>query len=267
MPSHVQPTARDEAGSATAKVNLKNISILLVEPQIPENIGSAARAMNNMGLHSLALVNPKNCDLCRVLKTATGTSIDVVEEMEVYADLKEALEPYHYVVGTTARLGSLRPAITQPDRLAQDLIAISQHNRAAILFGPEDRGLSNEQLRYCHTIASVPTAAFASLNLAQAVMIFCYELFLASREGAAESLPRLANKFELEGMYDHMKDVLMKIGFIDPQNPEHWMLNIRRFLSRLPLRAREVRIVRGICRQIDWYTGQFEKMKKQRGDP
>ena len=98
-------------------------------------------------------------------------------------------------------------------------------------------------------------------------MIICYELFMASREPTAESIPRMANKFELEGMYDHMKHVLMKIGFIDPQNPEHWMLNIRRFLSRIPLRARDVRIIRGICRQIDWYTEQLEKLKNDKKSP
>jgi len=74
----------------------------------------------------------------------------------------------------------------------------------------------------------------------------------------------LADKFELEGMYDHLKDMLMKIGFIHPQNPEHWMLNIRRFLSRMPLRAREVRIIRGICRQMDWYTTRIEKLKDKK---
>jgi tRNA/rRNA methyltransferase len=248
----------------TFKVELERIAIILAEPQIPENIGSVARAMNNMGLRRLVLVNPKNCDLSRVLKTATGTSIDVVEKIEVYETLKEALGPYQYVVGTTARIGSVRPAMTQPHSLAQDLISISKNNHVAILFGPEDRGLSNEQLRYCHTIATIPTALFSSLNLAQAVMIVCYEIFLAAREIAPEPLPRLANKFELEGMYEHLKDVLMKIGFIDPQNPEHWMLNIRRFLSRLPLKAREVRVIRGVCRQIDWYTEQLEKMRKEK---
>ena len=247
----------------TAKVDLDHITIILAQAQIPENIGSVARAMNNMGLKQLILVDPKNCDLSRVLKTATGSSVDVVEEMEVFEDLKEALGPYQYVVGTTARIGSLRPAMTHPRRLAEDLIRISQNNRVAILFGPEDRGLSNEQLRYCHTLATIPTAKFSSLNLAQAVMIVCYEIFLVNREKIPEALPRLANKFELEGMYEHVKDVLMKIGFIDTQNPEHWMLNIRRFLSRLPLRAREARIIRGVCRQIDWYTEQLEKLRKE----
>jgi tRNA/rRNA methyltransferase len=250
----------------TLKVRLDHIAIILVQPQIPENIGAAARAMHNMGLSRLVLVKPETCDPDRVLKMATGPSIEVVTKMETFEDLKEALGSYRYVVGTTARTGSLRPPMTQPRRLALDLASLSQENDVAILFGPEDRGLSNEDLRNCHTIATIPTAAFSSLNLAQAVMILCYEIFLAARETEKEVVPRLANRFELEGMYEHLKDVLMKIGFIDSQNPEHWMLNIRRFLSRLPLRAREVRVIRGMCRQIDWYTEQLEKLKKETGD-
>ncbi|MBN1847357.1 MAG: RNA methyltransferase [Deltaproteobacteria bacterium] len=247
-----------------SEVNLDNIVIVLVEPQIPENIGSVARAMKNMGISHLLLVNPKNFDPARVLKMATGSSVDIVNAMEVYEDLLEAIGSLQYVVGTTARLGVHRPALTLPRRLASDLAPISQENRVGLMFGPEDRGLSNEHLRYCHTIATIPTADFSSLNLAQAVMVLCYEIFLSSKEPGAETPPRLANKFELEGMYDHLKDVLMKIGFINPQNPEHWMLNIRRFLSRFPLRAREVRVVRGICRQIDWYSGQIEKVKAKK---
>jgi tRNA/rRNA methyltransferase len=248
------------------KINLDHISIILVEPQIPENIGSVARAMKNMGITSLLLVNPANLDLTRAGRLATGSSTDVVDNMRVHDDLMDALGPFEYVVGTTARLGAQRPALLNPRRLAGDLIAISRENRVAILFGPEDRGLSNDDLRYCHSIVSIPTGDFSSLNLAQAVMILCYEIFLASREPGPESLPRLANKFELEGMYEHLKAVLMKIGFINPQNPEHWMLNIRRFLSRFPLRAREVRVVRGICRQIDWYSGQLEKLRQKGKD-
>jgi tRNA/rRNA methyltransferase len=244
----------------------KNIAVVLVEPQIPENIGAAARAMNNMGITRLILVKPENCDLSRILKMATGTSIDIVEKMGVYDDLRQAIGPFHYVVGTTARTGSQRPALTTPRKLAQDLIPIAQNNTVAILFGPEDRGLSNDHLRYCHTITTIPTSRFASLNLAQAVMVLCYEIFLASKEPAKEVLPRLADKFELEGMYAHLKDVLMKIGFIDLQNPEHWMLNIRRFLSRLPLKAKEVRVIRGICRQMDWYTEQLEKLDSSPDD-
>ena len=245
------------------KANLDNIHMILVEPQIPENIGSVARAMTNMGIAHLVLVKPKNCDLSRVVKMATGSSVDVIEEMEVYDDLGEALGPFHYIVGTTARLGTRRPAMSDPRHLARDLIRVSQKNRVGILFGPEPRGLSNDQLRYCHKIVTINTASFSSLNLAHAVMIVCYEIFMASPRQDLTPLPRLANSFELEGMYDHLRDVLMKIGFLNPQNPEHWMMNIRRFLSRLSLRAREVKVIRGVCRQIDWYTEQVEKKRKE----
>lgn len=242
-------------------VNLENIGIVLVEPQIPENIGSVARAMKNTGINHLILIDPRDLDMSRVLKMATGSSVDVIHTMEIHRELLSGIGPFQYIVGTTARLGARRPAITTPRRLARDLVDISRDNRVAFLFGPEDRGLSNDHLRYCHSIATIPTADFSSLNLAQAVMVVCYELFLASKEPVPDVLPRLANKFELEGMYDHLKEALIKIGFINPQNPEHWMLNIRRFLSRFPLRAREVRVIRGICRQIDWYTQQLEKLQ------
>ncbi|MFH1489480.1 MAG: RNA methyltransferase [Pseudomonadota bacterium] len=262
MPAVTNPIKMPET------VNLDHIAVILAEPQIPENIGSVARAMNNMGFRRLILVKPKNCDLARIVKMATGSSIDIVEDMEVFDDLLTALGEFHFVVGTTARIGSHRPALTNPRRLALELIGLTRSNHVALLFGPEDRGLSNEHLRHCHTIATIPTDRFSSLNLAQAVMILCYEIFLAGREPDKTSVPRLANNFELEGMYDHLKEVLTKIGFINPQNPEHWMLNIRRFLARIPLRAREVRVIRGICRQMDWYAGQLEKQGqgKEKGD-
>ncbi len=245
------------------KVNLENVAIVMIQTQIPENIGSAARAMDNMGLHRLVLVAPKSCDMSRILKPATGPSVDIIERMQVYDDLKEALNPYQYVVGTTARVGALRPAMTQPRRLADDLIPVSKNNSVAILFGPEDCGLSNEHLRYCHTIASIPTARFPSLNIAQAIMVICYELFMAGRDMKPKSLPRLANKYELEGMYDHLGDVLKKIGFLDPQNPEHWMIRIRRFFSRYALRAVEVKLIRGVCRKMNWHVEELAKMKKK----
>jgi len=249
----------------TSKITLKNVSIVLVQPQIPENIGAVARAMHNMGLERLVLVDPKNCDADRMNKTATGSSTKVLECMDIYQDLREALVPFQYLVGTTARIGTSRPALTRPRSLAQKLIPISHNNSIAILFGPEDRGLSNDQLRFCHTIATVPTACFSSLNLAQAVVIVCYELFLATNQTRQDTpIPRLANSFELEGMYDHLREMLSKIGFLDPQNPEHWLLNIRRFLARVPLRAREVRIIRGICRQMDWYVSQFDTLQKEK---
>lgn len=247
-----------------ATIKLDHVSIILLEPQIPENIGSGARAMHNMGISRLMLVNPRNYDLSRILTTATGTSADLIEGMQVRDDLMSAIGPFQYLVGTTSRTRANRPALTNSRHIARDLISISQNNMVAILFGPEDRGLSNHQLRYCHTIATVPTAGFSSLNLSHAVMVICYEVYLASKEPSVKTMPRLANKFEVEGMYEHAKTVLTKIGFLNPQNPEHWMLRIRRFCSRLPLKATEVRTIRGICRQMDWYTDQVKKMSEKK---
>jgi tRNA/rRNA methyltransferase len=157
------------------------------------------------------------------------------------------------VVGTTARLGGQRQVLRSPARLAEKLAPVSQKNRVAILFGPEDRGLTNADLRLCHALVNIPTAAFSSLNLAQAVMVVCYELFRYRTDKPGEVVPRLANRHELDAMYAVLADVLMRISFINPQNPDYFMNNLRHFFSRLPLRAKEVQIIRGICRQIDWY--------------
>jgi tRNA/rRNA methyltransferase len=249
-----------------AAVNLANVAIVLVQPNISENIGAAARAMRNMGLQRLIVVDPPRCDLTRVCKMATQAALDVVEEMEICADLPEALREFAYVVGTTARLGGQRQVISTPARLAEMLVPIAAENPVALLFGPEDRGLTNEDLRFCHAVATIPTAGFSSLNLAQAVMIFCYELSRCRLEAPREFAPRLANRFELDAMYAQLQDVLLRICFINPSNPDYFMNNLRHFGTRMQLRAKEVQIIRGICRQIDWYGKHcFEQGRKSRG--
>ena len=236
-----------------ATINLKNVCIVLSRPRYPENIGAAARAMRNMGFEQLIVVDPQNCDLSRVLKMATHAASDVVEQMRVYEDLQTALEPFNYVVGTTARLGGQRQSVGSANKLAQKLAPISEKNRVALLFGPEDRGLTNEDIRLCHELVNIPTAEFSSLNLAQAVMILCYELRRYNQPKAKTFMPRLANRHELDGMYSQLQDILVRISYIQPGNPEYFMNNIRHFGTRMKLRAKEVSILRGICRQIDWY--------------
>jgi tRNA/rRNA methyltransferase len=241
------------AMSEPHKVNLSHIAIVLIGTRYPENIGAAARAMRNMGIKQLVLVDPQNPDPARISKMATHAASGVVDRMKVCDTLKAALADFSYVVGTTARLGGQRKVVSSPSKLAQRLIAISHHNKIAILFGPEDRGLTNEDIRFCDILVNIPTAQFSSLNLAQAVMVMCYELFCFSREKPAEFAPRLANRHELEAMYAQLKDVMMRISFINPANPDYFMNNLRHFGSRIQLRAKEVQIIRGICRQIDWY--------------
>ncbi len=235
------------------KINLNNIAIVLTGTRYPENIGAAARAMLNMGIERLILVDPQNYDLARINKMATHAASVVVSKLEVYDTLKEALADFNYVVGTTARLGGQRKVVSSPAKLAQKLVPLSDQNRIAILFGPEDRGLSNVDIRSCHLLVNIPTAEFSSLNLAQAVMVMCYELFRFSLDKPGEFVPRLANQHELEAMYDQLKDVLMSISFINPDNPDYFMNNLRHFFTRMQLRAKEVQIIRGMCRQVNWY--------------
>lgn len=251
-----------------ATINLKNVSIVLSRPRYPENIGAAARAMRNMGFEQLIVVDPQNCNLSRVLKMATHAASDVVEQMRVFEDLPTALEPFNYVVGTTARLGGQRQSVGSANRLAQKLAPISEKNRVALLFGPEDRGLTNEDIRLCHELVNIPTAEFSSLNLAQAVMILCYELRRYNRPKAETFMPRLANRHELDGMYSQIQDILVRISYIQPENPEYFMNNIRHFGTRMKLRAKEVSVLRGICRQIDWYGKKcFQDGLNKKGDP
>jgi tRNA/rRNA methyltransferase len=239
------------------RANLKNITIILHRPHFPENIGAAARAAKNMGIHRLVVVDPLDCDLTRMLKMATHAAEDVIAQMEVYDDLREALAPYQYIIGTTARTGSHRRTVLDPRQVAEKVVDLSRNNQIAVLFGPENRGLANRELKYCHCLVTIPTSdVFSSLNLAQAVMVMAYEIFRAGAAVPETFTPKLASSYELEAMYDHLKETLTKIHFVNPENPDYWMQSLRRFFSRIGLQAREVKIIRGICRQIDWYCDQ-----------
>jgi tRNA/rRNA methyltransferase len=235
------------------KINLDSIHIVLYRPRFPENIGSAVRAMRNMGLSKLIVVDPENFDIEKIMRLATHDSAEMVEQIKQYDDLESAVASMNYVVGTTARLGGERQTIQKPADLAQRLIPISAENQVAIVFGPEDRGLTNEEIRRCHVLINIPTADFSSINLAQSVMIICYEIYQASRKTKSSFSPRLASRHELDGMYEQLKDILVRIDYILPENPDYWMNKLRHFFSRIPLRAREVSIIRGISRQVNWY--------------
>ncbi|MGA2025667.1 MAG: RNA methyltransferase [Syntrophobacteraceae bacterium] len=235
------------------KIDLEHIAVVLNEPHYPENIGAAVRAAKNMGISRFLVVNPADCDLTRILRMATYHAEDLVLGIEVHDRLEDALKSFHYVVGSTARTGSHRQFVKNPRQLALELIPISRKNHVALVFGPEASGLANEHLRYCDALVTIPTAEFSSINLAQAVMIMVYEVFTAASEKNEGFTPRLATRGELESMYVQLKDTLTKINFINRENPDYWMKSIRRFFSRMQLRGRDIQLIRGICRQIDWY--------------
>ncbi len=247
----------------TERVELSNIAIVLHQPHFPENIGAAARAMCNMGIKDLVVVAPQDFHLARALKMATHAAAGVVEDMQRFNSLEEALADFQFVVGTTARLGRQRKVFESPAALVKELVPISRNNRVALVFGPEDRGLTNDDIRHCQWLVNIPTDEFTSLNLAQAVMIICYELFISGREDPAEYIPRLANHHELVGMFAQLKDILVRICYINPENPDYWMGKLRQFFTRIQITAREVSIIRGICRQVDWYAEKRYEDGKQ----
>ncbi len=244
----------------TAGIRKENIAIVLNRPKYPGNIGSVVRCAKNMGIERIVVVSRDNPDREKILQMATHVAAREVEGIRYFAELGEALSGFNYVVGTTSRLGSARGPILYPRELAAGLVDLSQDNDVALLFGPEDIGLTNEELQYCQGIVAIPTSnAFRSINLSHAVMILCYEIFLAGGNGNERFTPRLATSRELEGMYAQLKEVMTNIGFINPENPDYWMMNIRRFLSRIRLYSKEVQIIRGICRQIEWYGRRNKK--------
>jgi tRNA/rRNA methyltransferase len=246
-----------------ARVRLDKVAVVLFRPRLAENIGAVARAACNMGLKRLIAVQPLDLDFERMAMMATGPATELLTRMVVHDDLAAALAPFQYVAGTTARLGGVRQEYFSPREMAQQLIALSAHNDIALLFGPENFGLTNEELPFCHALVTIPTGDCSSLNLAQAVMVLAYELFTAVSVRPRFS-PRLANTRETESMYAMLQETLLKINFISHQNPEHWMFNVRRLFYRHGLRAREAQVIKGICRQIDWYVGKrLEGEKKE----
>ena len=253
---------RRSASVSEARVCLERVAIVLFRPRLPENIGAVARAACNMGLSRLVVVQPENLDEERMLKMATAPAAPLLAKMTVAGDLAQALASFQYIVGTTARRGGVRQELITPREMAARLIDLSLHNDVALLFGPENWGLTNDELPFCHALVTIPTGDCSSLNLAQAVMVMAYELFTAV-SAKPRPTPRLANSRELESMYAMLQATLLKINFISHQNPEHWMFNVRRLFSRYGLRAREAQVIKGICRQIDWYVGKRLEAKEK----
>ena len=234
-------------------MSLKNLRIVLVRPRYSGNIGAVARAMRNMGINDLALVNP--IQLCRnAADTMAVHARDVLDTMQVHTSLRAAVADCGLVVGTTCRPGLYRADALTPRTLAPHLVAAAEANRVALVFGPEDSGLANDDLRLCHRLVTIPTdSTYTSLNVAQAVLLCCYEVFVAQGEAAAPPRPlAIAERQEL--MYEKLKSALLKIGFLHGDNPDHIMFALRRILGRAGLEDRDVRILLGMARQIEWYA-------------
>jgi tRNA/rRNA methyltransferase len=237
------------------KMNLNSISILLVRPRYHENIGSVARAMKNMGLNRLIVVDGSSPLHRDAYKLASGAE-DILERAEEFPTLREAISEMGYVVGMTSRAGKERSPHLAPKDVAEKLIPISEENSIALVFGSEKEGLTNEELSLCHLYVRIPSAdSFPSLNLAQAVMVLCYELFQSSTTIQQETGP-LASSDHLERMFEHMEKTLLAIEFLDAKQPERIMRVLRKVFGRSQMDEREVQILQGIWSKMDWYLGK-----------
>jgi tRNA/rRNA methyltransferase len=211
--------------------------------------------MKNVGLQELALVDPVGPPIHPDARLMAVGAHDILEDALIFPHLADAVADCTWVIGTTRRGGKRREGIIDPRQMAAEIAEIIQQNKAAVVFGPEDRGLNNRDLDLCQRLVTIPThEEYGSLNLAQAVMIVCYELYMASRhKKVSSSFKRLATSAELEGMYRHMEEVLLLIGFLEQNNPKRMMAVLRRIFSKAQLDSREARVLRGICRQASWY--------------
>lgn len=234
---------------------LDSIAIILVRPRVAENIGAAARIAYNMGINQLILVSNTRPPREPMAKMATHKAAHLIDNLPIFSTLEEALSDFSLVVGTTARRGRHRFVQQTVREMVDKLTPQISNNKVAILFGPEDAGLTNEDLKFCHMTSAIPTADFSSLNLAQAVAIHCYELHYAIIHSPKDLTPspELATTFELESMYSHLEESLTRINFIDEVSHNHWMSNIRNLLGRIKLTAKDANIVRGICKKFNQY--------------
>lgn len=248
---------------------LAEIGIVLVEPAGELNLGSIARVMKNMGLSRLVLVNPKcdrNSESARIMAVH---AVDVLENAVVVDSLPTALVGYQQAIATTARSRSLTTELETPKNLLPELVR--SEVKAALLFGPEERGLSNDELKYAQRFIRIPSNPdYPSLNLAQAVAVCTYELYQAwwqdddsSSANLSLSNPEFtAANAPLEVLEDYYRDLealLLEIGYLYPHTAAVKMEKFRRIYNKANLQPEEVAMLRGILRQVRWASTQGKR--------
>ncbi|MEO1245084.1 MAG: RNA methyltransferase [Pseudomonadota bacterium] len=229
-----------------------SIRIVLVGTTHPGNIGAVARAMKNMGLSDLALVSPRYFPHPEATARASGAD-DLLGGARVVGSLAEAVEDCGFVAGASARSRSINWPCLDAHEAAAKAIAESSRGTAALVFGPEKSGLSNDDLDLCNALLSIPTnPEFSSLNLAMAVQVVCYEI----RAQQSAPLPAFesdvppATGGALEHFYGGLEQLLLETGFLDPDNPRHLMRRLRRLFARANPDQNEINILNGILTSI-----------------
>jgi tRNA/rRNA methyltransferase len=251
-------------------------AVILCEPQLGENIGTTARAMANFGLWDLRLVNPRDgWPNERAIATASRAD-HVIERVQVFETTEAAIADLSLVYATTARRRDLQKPVFGPEEAAQRVIAhIDTGAKAGILFGRERWGLYNEEIALSDAIVTLPVeAAFASLNIAQAVLIIAYEWRRQTDLGQkllfGETVADAATKEQLVGLFEHLEDALDRAGFFTaPDKRPTVTNNIRAMLGRGTFSAQEVRTLRGIISSLDrkHERPKPNRPKKDDGEP
>lgn len=248
-------------------MNLDNIRIVLVEPLYGGNVGSVCRAMSNMGLSDLSVVNARNLNMDEARMMACHAT-EILDNRSVPVSFPDAVADCGLVMGATARSGLYRAHAKSPREWARKALAATLAGRVALAFGREDNGLSNEELALCTQIIRIPTTdEFSSLNIAQAAMICCYELFLAAQvyEPPVEKSDEAPSALR-ERMFDLWRSALLSIGFMEDDKADHMMLGLRRILARGRLTEDDVRILMGIARQAEWASRTWKAESGMRNE-
>ncbi len=234
------------------------ITVVLHEPQDLVNIAHVVRGMKNFGMRELRLVNPREYEAYRVEGIAHQTQ-DVLARVQTFASLEEALADAMHIVGFTARGRTAKRNLQRPRDAAAEIVALAESGMVALLFGREDKGLSNEALDRCHRVVTIPSdPGYASLNLGHAVIIMLYELALARGAGARPfkeprrpSEPAVAA--DLERLFADVAKALHAIEFFKTRNADGVMRTMREIAHRTPLDAREVKLLRAMAIEVTKY--------------
>lgn len=234
---------------------LSHIRVALLNTSHPGNIGAASRAMKTMGLNDLWLLDPQHFPDAEATALASGAD-DVLASAQICSHLDDILEDCRLVIGASARTRSIPCPVLTPRECAPMVREESEDGTVVVLFGCEQSGLSNTEIDRCHYLVQIPTSSiYGSLNLAAAVQVIAYELFIAhvTRDGgegscALEHVPVSAG--EMERFYDHLEATLVELGFLDPVNPRHLMRRLRRLYNRARPDENEINILRGILTAI-----------------
>nr|MBF0221202.1 RNA methyltransferase [Desulfobulbaceae bacterium] len=239
-----------------------NISIVLVEPQGPLNIGSVCRSMANFGFTELRLVNPKADHHSHEARQMAVKATPLLEQAQLFSSIQDAIADCHYSVAVTRRLGGYRSNQANPDQVAQEILPLCAVDKTAIVFGREDHGLFTNELELCQRLLTIPTHdGFPSMNLAQATTVCLYEIYKAQLEQKCDlrKEKKLAPNESLESMLQHMRKTLLDIDYLDPQNPDHILRSFRQIFGRAKLDDREVRILHGLWSKVDWLDNERRK--------